>query len=141
MNINTGGCVGGATLSLLYDSVRGQVSVISRVHDCLLYLLRSACQPFFESLSYWIYRGALRPDDAERGEFFIVKSAAVLPPNQENNTARDYINSANYWERSYSILTSQLPGFLESHAEKILATGKYLNVVQQCGELRMLSVT
>ncbi|VDM15847.1 unnamed protein product [Hydatigera taeniaeformis] len=131
-NINTGGCVGGATLSLLYESLRGQVSVISRVHDCLFYLLRSSCRPFFESLSYWIYRGFLRPDDAERGEFFIVKSSALPLPSQENDTARDYINSAYYWERSYSILSTQLPGFLESRAEKVLATGKYLNVVQQC---------
>ncbi|KAH9281737.1 Gamma-tubulin complex component 2 [Echinococcus granulosus] len=131
-NINTGGCVGGATLSLLYEGLRGQVSVISRVHDCLLYLLRSACRPFFDSLSFWLYRGFLRPDDAERGEFFIVKSSALPLPSQENDAARDYINSAYYWERSYSILSTQLPGFLESRAEKVLATGKYLNVVQQC---------
>ncbi|KAL5962243.1 Gamma-tubulin complex component 2 [Taenia solium] len=131
-NINTGGCMGGATLSILYESLRGQVSVIGRVHDCLLYLLRSACRPFFDSLSFWLYRGFLRSDDAERGEFFIVKSSALPLPSQENDTARDYINSAYYWERSYSILSTQLPGFLESRAEKILATGKYLNVVQQC---------
>ncbi|KAL5106005.1 Gamma-tubulin complex component 2 [Taenia crassiceps] len=131
-NINTGGCVGGATLSLLYESLHGQVTVISRVHDCLLYLLRSACRPFFESLSFWLYRGFLRADDAQRGEFFIVKSSALPLPSQENDTARDYINSAYYWERSYSILSTQLPGFLESRAEKVLATGKYLNVVQQC---------
>ncbi|VDD79405.1 unnamed protein product [Mesocestoides corti] len=133
-NINTGGCVGGATLSLLYDSLRSQSSVMSQVHDCLVYLMRSACEPFFESLSRWIYRGVLRSDDAERGEFFIVKPSSVPTPNHqtENDTAWDYINSAYYWERSYSIVWTQLPGFLESHAEKILSTGKYLNVVQQC---------
>ncbi|KAM7536703.1 hypothetical protein Aperf_G00000082891 [Anoplocephala perfoliata] len=139
ININTGDCIGGATLTLLYESLHSQVSVIGRVRDCMLHLLRSACEPFFESLRCWIYRGILRDEDAQLGEFFIAKTTNVPPPNQEHNMALEYINSAYYWDRSYSLVTPQLPTFLESHAEKILAAGKYLNVVQQCDSSQELA--
>nr|CUU97521.1 hypothetical transcript [Hymenolepis microstoma] len=138
--INTGNCIGGATLTLLYESLN-QVSVIGRVHDCMLYLLRAACQPFFESLSSWVYRGMLKPEDEKLGEFFITKVSSKLQSGavRENDRAMEYINSAFFWDRSYCILSTQLPTFLESHAEKILAAGKYLNVVQQCDSSQQLA--
>uniref|UniRef100_A0A158QGF3 Gamma-tubulin complex component n=1 Tax=Rodentolepis nana TaxID=102285 RepID=A0A158QGF3_RODNA len=138
--INTGDCIGGATLTLLYESLN-QVSVIGRVHDCMLYLLRAACQPFFESLSSWVYRGILKPEDEKLGEFFITKVSNKLQSGavRENDRAMEYINSAFFWDRSYCILSTQLPTFLESHAEKILAAGKYLNVVQQCDSSQQLA--
>ena len=40
--------------------------------------------------------------------------------------------SDDYWERRYSIKPDQIPAFLHAHADKILRTGKYLNVIQQC---------
>ncbi|VUZ43826.1 unnamed protein product [Hymenolepis diminuta] len=138
--INTGDCIGGATLTLLYENLN-QVSVIGRVHDCMLYLLRAACQPFFESLSSWIYRGVLKPEDEKLGEFFIAKVSSKLQSGtvRENDRAMEYITSAFYWDRSYCILSTQLPTFLESLAEKILAAGKYLNVVQQCDGSQQLA--
>jgi len=38
-----------------------------------------------------------------------------------------------YWEQHYTICHDAIPLFLESVAGKILSTGKYLNVVRQCG--------
>jgi len=38
-----------------------------------------------------------------------------------------------YWEQHYTICHDSVPLFLESVAGKILNTGKYLNVVRQCG--------
>jgi len=38
-----------------------------------------------------------------------------------------------YWEQHYTICHNSVPLFLESVAGKILNTGKYLNVVRQCG--------
>ena len=38
-----------------------------------------------------------------------------------------------YWEQHYTIRSQRVPLFLQSAAEKILDTGKYLNVVRQCG--------
>ena len=40
--------------------------------------------------------------------------------------------SDDYWERRYSIKADQIPAFLHSNVDKILRTGKYLNVIQQC---------
>lgn len=38
-----------------------------------------------------------------------------------------------YWEKRYTIRKDRVPLFIAEHAEKILRTGKYLNVMQQCG--------
>ena len=40
--------------------------------------------------------------------------------------------SDDYWERRYSIKADQIPAFLHANVDKILRTGKYLNVIQQC---------
>ena len=39
-----------------------------------------------------------------------------------------------YWEQHYTICRERMPCFLEKSAQKILSTGKYLNVIRQCGE-------
>lgn len=40
-----------------------------------------------------------------------------------------------YWEKRYTIRKDRVPLFIAEHAEKILRTGKYLNVMQQCGKV------
>jgi gamma-tubulin complex component 2 len=40
-----------------------------------------------------------------------------------------------YWEGHYTICRERIPVFLEQVANKILNTGKYLNVVRLCGKL------
>ena len=38
-----------------------------------------------------------------------------------------------YWDQHYTIERERIPAFLEHVAEKVLRTGKYLNVIRQCG--------
>ncbi|BHF76017.1 Gamma-tubulin complex component 2 [Sparganum proliferum] len=135
-NISTGGCTGGAALSLIHESLRSTAS-LDQVHDCMVFLMRSACAPFFEMLKKWIYRGVICDP---YGEFFITaadtahsketRSRETLPSHIA--AAQDYIDCAFFWDQNYTIVRTQLPAFLEARAEKILKTGKYLNVVQQC---------
>ena len=40
----------------------------------------------------------------------------------------------SYWEQHASLVRERIPRFLEGFAEKILKTGKYLNVVAECGK-------
>lgn len=54
-----------------------------------------------------------------------------------NQLGQDCMDWAYYWENHYSIIGTNLPSFLEGSARKILNTGKYLNVVQQCGGSEM----
>jgi gamma-tubulin complex component 2 len=37
-----------------------------------------------------------------------------------------------YWEQRYTLSDECVPEFLESNKEKILLTGKYLNVLKEC---------
>lgn len=43
--------------------------------------------------------------------------------------------SSDYWEKRYVIRREKIPVFLERVADVILLTGKYLNVIRQCGKL------
>ncbi|OON19272.1 Spc97 / Spc98 family protein [Opisthorchis viverrini] len=139
-DIETGGCTGGAVLSLLYDSAR-KVYGVKQLHDLATYLLRSASVPFFEILQKWIYRGVI--SDTYH-EFFI--AAGPMPdflqngrtlnevPNQLDRLANEAIDWTFFWEQHYTIVSHNLPVFLGSHLAKILNAGKYLNVVQQCAD-------
>jgi gamma-tubulin complex component 2 len=39
-----------------------------------------------------------------------------------------------YWEQRYSIRSDCVPSFLVPHKHNILLSGKYLNVLQECGK-------
>ena len=51
---------------------------------------------------------------------------------QKEKLHEDYNDS--YWEQHYTICRERIPVFLERVANKVLNTGKYLNVVRQCGQ-------
>jgi gamma-tubulin complex component 2 len=53
-----------------------------------------------------------------------------------SNLSEDY-NDA-YWEQHYTICRERIPVFLEQVADKILNTGKYLNVIRLCGKIQEL---
>lgn len=42
--------------------------------------------------------------------------------------------TTSYWEERYTISQKNVVRFLEAHKEKVLITGKYLNVVRECGK-------
>lgn len=61
---------------------------------------------------------------------FLVEDNEVI---QREELPLDY--SADYWEKRYTIRRERIPVFLERVADVILRTGKYLNVIRQCGKL------
>ena len=57
----------------------------------------------------------------------------------EDNEVRDkeelpHDYCADYWEKRYTIERERIPVFLERVSDVILRTGKYLNVIRQCGK-------
>lgn len=48
----------------------------------------------------------------------------------QESLTEDY--DAKYWQQRYSIKSS-IPSFLTNVAETVLITGKYLNVMRECG--------
>jgi gamma-tubulin complex component 2 len=75
-------------------------------------------------LEQWIYQGVVQDPYDE----FQIKSRDELT---KDNLRRDFNDT--YWDERYTIRPDKLPLFLESVSEKILTTGKYLNVIRECG--------
>ncbi|XP_014667456.1 PREDICTED: gamma-tubulin complex component 2-like [Priapulus caudatus] len=122
--INKGQCKGGAVLSLLHERTVGTTGD-PRTQELCTFLAQSACVPYFDMLEKWIYKGVIRdPYD----EFAVEEHESV----QREKLQEDY-NDA-YWEQRYTICRERVPVFLERVIDKLLNTGKYLNVVRQCGQ-------
>ncbi|XP_061706722.1 gamma-tubulin complex component 2 homolog [Cydia pomonella] len=45
--------------------------------------------------------------------------------------------SADYWEKRYGVQRERVPRFLDKYCDIVLRTGKYLNVISQCGNAIM----
>ena len=115
---------GGKTLSLLHSNMlRESAGGDSSCQAVAEMLVRTAAKPYFAILSRWLHRGII--DDAG-DDFFVVDHELM----ERSVIPLDY--SDDYWERRYSIRAEQIPAFLRQHADMILRTGKYLNVIQQC---------
>jgi len=118
------GARGGRTLSLLHEKLREARSGGSEAEAAVAaHLARSAAKPFFRTLARWVHTGVI--DDPGR-DFFVEDNEVV------ERSALPLEYSDDYWERRYSIRAEQIPAFLHAHADMILRTGKYLNVIQQC---------
>ncbi|XP_059166589.1 gamma-tubulin complex component 2-like isoform X2 [Physella acuta] len=122
-SINRGKCIGGAVLSLLHEKTASMIGD-GKSSELCLYLTQTACVPYMEIVEKWIYRGIILDPYSE----FLVEENQTI--NKEK-LQEDY-NDA-YWEKHYSVFQERIPVFLEQVADKILNTGKYLNVVRQCG--------
>ncbi|KAJ6654038.1 hypothetical protein lerEdw1_007547 [Lerista edwardsae] len=113
---------GGATLSLLHDKTFNYTGD-SQAQELCLYLTKAASVPYFEILERWIYRGIINDPYSE----FMVEEHEL----QKEKIQEDY--NDKYWDQRYTIVQQQIPSFLQKIADKILSTGKYLNVVRECG--------
>uniref|UniRef100_A0ABM0N0D7 Gamma-tubulin complex component n=1 Tax=Saccoglossus kowalevskii TaxID=10224 RepID=A0ABM0N0D7_SACKO len=71
----------------------------------------------------WIYKGIIRDP---YHEFLVEEDDSV----QKEQIQKEYNDS--YWNKRYTICRDRIPKFLEPCVDKILNTGKYLNVVRQC---------
>ncbi|XP_077359337.1 gamma-tubulin complex component 2 isoform X2 [Festucalex cinctus] len=121
-SVDKGECMGGATLSLLHDRTFNFTGDAQAQEVCL-YLTKAASVPYFEILEKWIYRGIIRDPYSE----FMVEEHEL----QKEKIQEDY--NDKYWDQRYTIVQHRIPSFLQKMADKILSTGKYLNVVRECG--------
>ncbi|XP_075865788.1 gamma-tubulin complex component 2 [Microcebus murinus] len=115
-------CLGGSTLSLLHDrsvSCTGD----TQAQELCLHLTKAASAPYFEVLEKWIYRGVIHDPYSE----FMVEEHEL----RKEKIQEDY--NDKYWDQRYTVVQPQIPSFLQKVAGKILSTGKYLNVVRECG--------
>ncbi|KAE8283922.1 Gamma-tubulin complex component 2 [Larimichthys crocea] len=121
-SVDKGECMGGSTLSLLHDRTFNYTGD-SQAQELCLYLTKAASVPYFEILEKWIYRGIIKDPYSE----FMVEEHEL----QKEKIQEDY--NDKYWDQRYTIVQHRIPSFLQKMADKILSTGKYLNVVCECG--------
>ncbi|KAB7505275.1 Gamma-tubulin complex component 2 [Armadillidium nasatum] len=135
VSITKANCHGGAVLSLLYER-NLSLTGCGQLQDILIYLMEAASVPYMKMLSLWIYRGVII--DYYK-EFMVVDKEESHDSSKRNDSSTSSENSFfqydsdydEYWEKRYSLCTENVPTFLESHADIILRTGKYLNVIRE----------
>nr|GME21570.1 gamma-tubulin complex component 2 [Ipomoea batatas] len=113
---------GSAVINLLQSQAKA-MSGDHVVRSLLEKMLQSANSAYLGILERWVYEGKI---DDPYGEFFIAENKSL----HKESLTEDY--DAKYWQQRYS-LKGDIPSFLASAAETILTTGKYLNVMRECG--------
>ncbi|XP_059802799.1 gamma-tubulin complex component 2 isoform X1 [Hypanus sabinus] len=121
-SVEKGECMGGSTLSVLHDRTFNYTGD-NQAQELCLYLTKAASVPYFEILEKWIYRGIIQDPYSE----FMVEEHEL----KKEKIQEDY--NDKYWDQRYTIIQHRIPSFLQKLADKILSTGKYLNVVRECG--------
>jgi len=121
--IDKGNCKGAAILTLLHEKTEAYTGD-PKGRDLCLYLTQASCAAYFDMLQLWIYEGLIKDP---YGEFLVAEHESV----QKEGVTEDF--NDQYWDQHYTIERERIPKFLERVAEKILRTGKYLNVIRQCG--------
>ncbi|KAK6232398.1 hypothetical protein SCA6_002471 [Theobroma cacao] len=113
---------GSAVLNLLQSQAKAMAGD-NAVRSLLEKMTQSASNAYLSILERWIYEGVI---DDPYGEFFIAENKSL----QKESLTQDY--EAKYWRERYS-LKEDIPSFLANIAGIILTTGKYLNVMRECG--------
>ncbi|GMH10350.1 hypothetical protein Nepgr_012191 [Nepenthes gracilis] len=93
------------------------------VRSLLEKITQCTSSAYLGMLERWVYEGVI---DDPYGEFFITENKSL----QKESLTQDY--DAKYWQKRYSI-KDRIPSFLADVAGTILTTGKYLNVMRECG--------
>ncbi|EGG19365.1 spindle pole body component 97 [Cavenderia fasciculata] len=113
---------GSQILNLLFNSI-AIYGCDQTSKELYLYFIEYCSKPFLKMLEDWIYRGTVND---VHGEFMIEENLDL----QKENINKNYNDS--YWENRYIVRRDQAPKFLEKVVQKILLTGKYLNVIKEC---------
>lgn len=113
---------GSAVLNLLQSQGKAMAGDHT-VRSLLEKMTQCASSAYFGILERWVYEGVI---DDPYGEFFIAENKSL----QKESLTQDY--DAKYWKQRYS-LKDGIPSFLANAAGTILTTGKYLNVMRECG--------
>ncbi|XP_031622919.1 gamma-tubulin complex component 2 homolog, partial [Contarinia nasturtii] len=120
---------GGSILSLLFDEITLQTGD-QMSQKMLIELTERASLPYIEMLERWILKGVIIDP---YHQFFVTDNGHELGNQDQILHMVDY-DTARYWECQYTIRSDRIPRFLENDADIILRTGKYLNVIRQCGK-------
>ncbi|KAM5561962.1 gamma-tubulin complex component 2 [Rosa sericea] len=114
--------VGSAVLNLVQSQAKAMAGDTA-VRSLLEKMAECASNAYLGILERWVYEGVI---DDPYGEFFIAENKSL----QKESLTQDY--DAKYWRQRYS-LKDGIPSFLANIAGTILITGKYLNVMRECG--------
>jgi gamma-tubulin complex component 2 len=115
---------GGLVLKIVRDKIDANSGDI-KSREFLLQISNNISRGYVTMLNDWITKGQLND---QHNEFFIT-----------TNLARDFkvnsLNSEQYWDSKYVIKKDGLPKQFENKDVqlKVLLTGKYLNVLKECG--------
>ncbi|KAJ7965253.1 Gamma-tubulin complex component [Quillaja saponaria] len=113
---------GSAILNLLQSQAKAMAGD-NAVRLLLEKMTQCASNAYLGILERWIYEGVI---DDPYSEFFIMENKSL----KKESLTQDY--DAKYWRQRYS-LKDGIPSFLANIAGTILTTGKYLNVMRECG--------
>ncbi|ONK75701.1 uncharacterized protein A4U43_C03F19630 [Asparagus officinalis] len=113
---------GSAMLNLLQSQSKAMAGD-NAVRSLLEKMTQRASSAYMGILERWVYEGVI---DDPYGEFFIAENKSL----KKESLTLDY--DAKFWRQRYS-LKDGIPSFLAGIAETILTTGKYLNVMRECG--------
>ncbi|XP_043721801.1 gamma-tubulin complex component 2 isoform X1 [Telopea speciosissima] len=114
--------MGSVVLNLLQNQAKAMAGDHA-VRSLLEKMTQCASSAYLGILERWVYEGVI---DDPYGEFFIAENKSL----QKESLTQDY--DAKYWQQRYS-LKDDIPSFLSNAAGTILTTGKYLNVMRECG--------
>ncbi|GMN43786.1 hypothetical protein TIFTF001_012984 [Ficus carica] len=114
--------VGSDVLNLLQSQAKAMAGD-NAVRSLLEKMAQCASNAYLSILERWVYEGVI---DDPYSEFFIAENKTL----QKESLTQDY--DAKYWRQRYS-LKDGIPSFLANIAGTILTTGKYLNVMRECG--------
>lgn len=115
---------GGQALTLLYDKINS-LTGDEESQKFMIQLTQQAAVPYMDILQLWVQKGVINDPQQE----FLVEDNEVI---RREELPEHY--SADYWEKRYTIRRERIPRFLEKVSDIILRTGKYLNVIRQCGK-------
>ncbi|EDO46105.1 predicted protein, partial [Nematostella vectensis] len=127
--VDKGGCKGGSVLTLLHEKTVA-LTGDSKAQDLCLFLTQAACAPYLDLLEQWIYKGIINDPYSE---FLVAEHGSVQKEKPTRCRVVVALTCHTYWEQRYTVVRENIPLFLEKVAQKILSTGKYLNVIRQCG--------
>ncbi|PHH54127.1 Gamma-tubulin complex component 2 [Ceratocystis fimbriata CBS 114723] len=115
-------CKGGVVLGLITQRLE-TMSGDPAAKKLLTALLQDASRPYMVMLNEWLHHGSIHDPHSE----FMIKAKSI----RHDRLEQDYIDE--YWDSRYTVQQQIVPPQLEAVKEKVLLSGKYLNVVRECG--------
>lgn len=117
--IGRNGWRGAAVLNELHDEIAKSLGDEAR-QTVLEMLLEQAAVPYIRTLELWTVKGVI----VDPHEEFMIEEWRLQTSEPEEES---------YWNNRYAMIAVRQPKFLASVASIVQRTGKYLNVIRQCG--------